>query len=96
MTRTTLAKRLNEISKQLAGLYVAYGQVSSSEIRTKSETFPHAYMETGTVTSAEKQSDAAALNFTIEKVRKLGEIKALEEERDNLRFLVKYGMEGDV
>lgn len=90
--RVLHAKRLNEITDSLIIFYSQHTTLLTSEVRMKLDAFASNFQQTGVVASSERMADIAAKDITINKIQKMGEIKQLEEERDNIRFLIKYDL----
>lgn len=90
--RVEAARRLNDLTAKLITAYAQHTTLLTSEVRMKIEAFESHFRQTGVVAASERMSEAAAKDITINKISKMGEIKQLEEERDNLRFLIKYDL----
>lgn len=98
MTREELAGRLQDISLTLRDEYGEFGDAVRAERTAKATAWKAT--QTGTVngqklgtTDAGRYIEASTLMEHGNRLDIEMRIKALEDERDHLRFMVKYGME---
>lgn len=82
--------RLDEVSEQLRSLYRSYATAAQIERKQRVETVQALVAQGYSVAAAEREADAQCVIQSVEIVGFTGQIKALEEERDHLRFLVKW------
>lgn len=80
-------QRLRDISEALSTLYAQVGELSIVKSRNRIVAFHNA---DGTVKDREAIADWHVLDVSDDLTRKQGEIRALQEERDMLRFDVDH------
>lgn len=93
LTRSGAARRLNEINTELIGLHEELAELVNNERASQVETWEVAIAQKAPQWLADK---AAAVNtyatITTHIIKKRGRIEALVEERDFLRFCIKYSL----
>jgi hypothetical protein len=101
VTREEVAGRLQDISLTLRDEYGEFGEAIKVEREAKARAWKDT--QTGTLggarpntTDSGRYMDAACLIEYGNRLDLEMRIKALEEERDHLRFIVKYGLEGAI
>lgn len=92
-TREQLAKELNSTSQVLCDKYEIMASTLISKDTARTNAVRQEIMTGASVAAAERMGDANALDLTNVITKTVGEIKALEERRDNIRFMIKYGLE---
>lgn len=80
--------RLEEIARELIGLYQQHAMILGDEVRAKVEGFQRS-QETS-VSGRERDGQWQGLEATVQAFKVQGQIKALQEERDMLRFRVEH------
>lgn len=92
-TRGEVAGRLNAINTELVELHKSLAELVNNEREQQVETWEAAIAQKAPQWIADK---AAAVNtyatITTHIIKKRGRIEALVEERDYLRFCVKYNL----
>lgn len=91
MDRLDIGKRLTAIQKDLSSLFGELAEVQKAE----RQAYVNGYFGSGEPTGEARkhQGQLNALSLRVDELDLQGQIAALEEERDHLRFAVKYGME---
>lgn len=81
--------RLDIVSKELRGLYIDHSQLVIAEHQAKAA----AYMNSRETSASGRASDAThfSVDQSVEVLEIWGRIRALEEERDHLRFVIQFG-----
>jgi hypothetical protein len=94
MQRAAIANRLNILAVQLGQNATKLGDLIEAEHRGKMESL-EADLTGGetSISRAEKVAAIRTYGLTCKIMKLKGEIEADREERDQLRFLIKYGME---
>lgn len=93
MVRNQQSDRMNEVSNQLRDLYRKMGELKGSETTNRAQTYKNEMVQGTSAAATHQLADVHSASHTAEIQKTQGEIYALEEERDHLRFMVKYGME---
>src|SRR5512138_2069777 len=93
MTRDEAARRLAVVSSELRDAYYALGSEEMAALDVKHTTWEQGMVEGQSITEWKLDIDMSAYEPTKELARIRALINQLEEERDNLRFFIKYGME---
>ncbi len=78
--------RLDEVSRQLRALYLDHSATLIAEKQQKAALYTQS--EARSHGEREGIASAGAINYSTETLTLMGAIKALEEERDHLRFLI--------
>lgn len=94
MNREQVGRRLADISVELQGLFTEWTELCKAERRQFDYTYFNCDETTGE--ARKRQGYRATMDLNAEKLDVERKIRSLEEERDMLRFAVKYGMEGAV
>jgi hypothetical protein len=81
--------RLEEVTKELASLHREMAQILMLERRAKIETWMAS--EEGTIKGRERISDFNSMEFTIDRMKLEGEIRAHTEEKDYLIEALRAG-----
>lgn len=93
MTRDEAARRLAAVSSDLCDQYYALGSEEMAALDAKHTTWEQGMVEGQSVTEWRMDIDMSAYESSKELAAIRAKINQLEEERDNLRFFIKYGME---
>lgn len=93
-TRNDLAQRLNKLQQDLSAAHVALADVEAEELEVKVSAYKTQVSLGEGVTAANRAADAATVGIQVRVLKLRGKIRALEEEQNSLRFLIKYNMEG--
>lgn len=91
MTKEEIGRRLTQIQKDLSSAYGELAEVRKAERQAYDSAYFGSDEKTGEARKAQGQRNA--LGFKVEELDLMGTIDSLCEERDHLRFAVKYGME---
>jgi hypothetical protein len=83
--------RLHEVSDELRSLYIQYSSAAQMERQMRVERVVALISQGMSVAAAEREADAHCLTVDLDLKGLKGELLALEEERDHLRFCVKWG-----
>ena len=86
-TTQPVRERLREISETLCTLYAQVGELTIARSRNRIVAFHNA---DGTVKDRDAIADWHVLDISDDLTRKQGEIRALQEERDMLRFDMEH------
>lgn len=92
MTRDEAALRLAVVSSELREQYFALGSEEMAALDAKFTRWQQGTSDTS-ITEYRMEIDFSAYESTREIAGIKARIAQLEEERDNLRFFIKYGME---
>lgn len=89
--RAEIGRRLTAIQRELTGLYGELAEVR----KAREQAYQAGYFGSGEVTGEARKAQGAhnASPSKVEELDLMGTIDGLIEERDHLRFCVKYGME---
>lgn len=85
-----LSQRLNDINTELTGLH----RENATLLKAEREAFRNGWRNTteGTVSGREAMAKDNAADLKIERIPVEGDIASLTEERDHIRFVIKYGL----
>lgn len=93
MDKGEAAKRLDVVSHELRGLYSELTEI----MKGKRSAYASAFLSLPEGLSFSERDKRSALNAhpnDQEELEFKGQIQVLEEERDHLRFMLKYNLEG--
>lgn len=93
MERSEIARRLTAVSEQLQSTYDAFSLVLQQNTKIRVSTFKNELIQGSSVSHAERMAEIHAESITVDITRLKFTIQRLEEERDNYRFMIKYGLE---
>lgn len=96
MERLEVAKRLTAISAELSLLHETLASVLIEQTRARVSTFKGELLQGSSVSHAERMAEINTEKLTTDITRHKHKILSLEEERDNFRFLIKYGLESAI
>ncbi len=85
-TRDALAPRFVELCEDIAGRYQELGFLQSEEKRSRAQGYHQS--ESTTVSGQERDASLATVEISADVVKLRGELEALKEERDLLRWIL--------
>lgn len=93
-SRLEIGKRLTAIQEELSSLHGELAEVRKAERQAYSQGYFGSGESTGE--ARKHQGQLNSLNLKVDELDLLGRIESLVEERDHLRFVVKYNMEAAI
>lgn len=84
----SLFSRMEDISVELRGLYIEEAQMHSAERQAKVQAW--AGSQATSVNQRDREADSYAIQHTSDLLEMRGGIKALEEERDHIQFVIQF------
>lgn len=92
MIRTVNSERLNTVSVELRQKYRTLGELQSAETTNKANAYKDELMKGTSAATTDKIASVHIASYSSDIMKLRGEISALEEERDHLRFCIKYNL----
>lgn len=92
MNKLDAGKRLNAISIELRACHIALGDLLASEQQKRTETIKTQLGMGASVNAADREASINAIGDAVRISKTRGEILALQEEQDHIRFMIKYNI----
>src|SRR5689334_16698954 len=94
MNREAVAQELNKVSLELRQAEETLGILIGEERECHVQVWNELISQGATQWVAEKQGMIASAPKSIRIIKLTGRVKALKEQQDHFRFLIKYNLEG--